>query len=967
MLHIERIGWWAICEERGAPLIVKRVQPLELAEAAVFADLTVGLCLLGWLLPLGALVTASAVAPMAALGVRHRLSTVVAGGVCAAVVSMLIGGVGLAVNSAACAVLGAVIGLAERHHWSRARTLVFAAAVVWPVLAAAALAVLTLFASLRSLLLTQLENTWRGTSNVLDRIGLGGIASTGDGVVGWLVAHWWVAVAAGLLVALEAALFAAHVLTRSTLARLPPITSTTSSAIADGRPVEPVPVRVRDLSYWYPDAPEPALDSVSLDIDPATLVAVEGPNGSGKSTLARVLAGEPPSRGTVERPGAVGLGQPGGAAIVFQRPETQVLGMRVRDDVAWGVPPDRILDIDKELARVGLDGFADRDTGTLSGGELQRLAVAAALARRPALLISDETTAMIDEHGREQMVDLLRQLRDDGLAVVHVTHRRQETIAADHVIHLRHGRATDPPTESACASRERPVEAIDCGAQRSIEPLIKLRGVGHVYDGASPWAHRGLHGIDLDIRAGESLLVHGPNGSGKTTLAWVLAGLLSPTEGTATIDGSPLTDNLNRLGLSFQHARLQLERDTVIDDVRAASGVGADEAAAVLADMGLDPRSVGERSVDQLSGGQQRRVALAGLLAANPSVLILDEPFAGLDHAGRSDLIGILRGLQEQGTTLVLVSHDLEDVEGIVDHVVMLEKGRVRTDTRPPDTLEPVESGEKSTSRTRARAELRLFRLLPDTGPLHRTWAGTKLIALAALAAVLSLDPQWPMLAGGVAIVAAALIVGRVPRSAAPRLPRWIWVSLAATFVASVAAGGSPTVRVGSIGIGLGGAAHWLSATVLGVTILAAAALVSWTTPPSDLTAALQRLLRPLARLRLPIDQWTATIGLGLRSLPLLLDELRTLAAARRMRSAHAPQPPRHWRGRISQPMDLLAAASVTAARRAHEFAEAIHARGGAITTQSAPPRLTHRDAAVGAVIVVAVTCSLSLSRLFGG
>ncbi len=943
--------------------MVRRVQPLELAEAAVFADLTVGLCLLGWLLPLGGLVTASAVAPMAALGVRHRLSTVVAGGVCAAVVSMLIGGVGLAANSAGCAVLGGVIGLAERHRWSRARTLVFAAVTVWPILAAAALAVLTLFASTRSLLLVQFQNSWRGTSNVLDRIGLGGAASTGDGIVGWLVEHWWIAVAAGLLIVLEAALFAAHLLTRSTLARLPTIASEASPLTPDGQPAEPVPVRVRDLSYWYPDAPEPALDSVSLDIDPATLVTVEGPNGSGKSTLAWVLAGEPPSEGVVQRPGGVGLGQPGGTAIVFQRPETQVLGMRVRDDVAWGVPPERSVDIDKELARVGLDGFADRDTGTLSGGELQRLAVAAALARGPALLISDETTAMIDAHGREQMVELLRQLRDDGLAVVHVTHRKQETVFADQVIHLRHGRAIEPSPESVCAPPQR--AAIDSSEPGSSELLIRLRGVGHVYDAASPWEHRGVQAIDLDIRAGEILLIHGPNGSGKTTLAWVLAGLLSPTEGTATIDGAPLVDNLDRVGLSFQHARLQLERDTVLDDVRAASGVGADEAAAALVDMGLDPTTFGERSVDQLSGGQQRRVALAGLLAANPSVLVLDEPFAGLDSDGRRDLIGILRGLQEQGTTLVLVSHDLEDVEPIVNHVVTLEKGRVRSDSRPPETVHPVESDARSDRRPRTHAELRLFRVLPDAGPLHRTWAGTKLIALAVLAAALSLDPEWPMLAAGLAIVTAAAVVGGIPRSAAPRLPRWLWLSLAATFLASVAAGGSPTLRVGSLNVGLGGATHWLAATVLGATIIAAAALVSWTTPHSDLAAAVQRLLRPLARLHLPVDQWTATIGLGLRSLPLLLDELRTLAAARRMRAAHATEPVHHWRGRINQPMDLLAAASVTAARRAREFADAIQARGGATATPQAPPRLTHRDAVVGVIISVAVASAFVVSRLF--
>jgi energy-coupling factor transport system ATP-binding protein len=126
--------------------------------------------------------------------------------------------------------------------------------------------------------------------------------------------------------------------------------------------------------------------------------------------------------------------------MVFQRPESQVLGVRVRDDVVWGMANAAGVDVAELLELVGLDGFGDRETSTLSGGELQRLAIAAALARRPALLVSDESTAMLDRTGRRDLTRLLRQLPARGTAVVHVTHHMGEAATADVVVALAGGR-----------------------------------------------------------------------------------------------------------------------------------------------------------------------------------------------------------------------------------------------------------------------------------------------------------------------------------------------------------------------------------------------------------------------------------------------------------------------------------------------------------------------------------------------
>ncbi len=162
-----------------------------------------------------------------------------------------------------------------------------------------------------------------------------------------------------------------------------------------------MPVRLTDVRFRYPKGDRDALGPVTLSVEPGEHVAITGPNGSGKTTLMLMLAGRDPSSGTVERPGSVGLGRPGGTAVIMQHPESQVLGTRVADDVVWGLPPGMSTDVNQLLTEVGLDGLAERDTGGLSGGELQRLAVAAALAREPSLLIADEVTSMVDQDGRD--------------------------------------------------------------------------------------------------------------------------------------------------------------------------------------------------------------------------------------------------------------------------------------------------------------------------------------------------------------------------------------------------------------------------------------------------------------------------------------------------------------------------------------------------------------------------------------
>lgn len=226
----------------------------------------------------------------------------------------------------------------------------------------------------------------------------------------------------------------------------------------------------------------------------------------------------------------------------------------------------------------------------------------------------------------------------------------------------------------------------------------------------------------------------------------------------------------------------------------------------------------------------------------------------------------------------------------------------------------------------RSAADLHFMRYLPGSSVIHRLWAGTKLIAVALFSLAISLNPTWS--AEGILALSlvGVILIGRIPWSVAPRVPVWFLVAVAISGLLTLEAGGPPTLRLGHVALGLGGVGLWALYLAMTVELLLASAVIGWTTPLADLAPALGRLLSPLARLRLPIDEVVVAVALSVRCLPLLIDELRILVAARRARGGPLP---RDLRGVIGEAADLLSAVLATSARRAREMGAAIQARGG--------------------------------------
>lgn len=543
----------------------------------------------------------------------------------------------------------------------------------------------------------------------------------------------------------------------------------------------------------------PVLDGASLDVAPGELVCLVGPNGAGKSTLARALCGTVRlDSGSVLLDGKAATLAELHRAVGFVRqdPESQLVAPVVFDEVAFGpcslgLPEAEIRSrVTKVLAACGLAGFEGRAVSELSGGELQRVALAGVLAMRPGYLALDEVTSQLDASARTDVRAIVRRAVSEGVGVLLVTHDVEEMATADRVALMADGRIAwagtpgeffgdaevvrraglgrVPLGELFCrlardgflfgpsldASRligaieedglaDEAREALGGGhLGEASEPIrgissdtsaLVARDVAVRYEGAAA-----LDGVTVTAAPGRVLLVAGRSGSGKSTLAGVLAGVLETDAGEARLGNSPVRPGM--VGLCQQRAENQLFCDTVLDDVAFGPrnlGATTDEADArareALRSLGVDEVLWG-RSPFALSGGQRRRVALAGVVAMRPGAYVLDEPTNGLDAEGRDQLHAVVRRLAEAGAAAVVISHDVGEWLRVVDDVVLLAAGRVawqgtadelRSDVvpfaaacmRPPLEVAVLERLAGSALAPAASPEFLLARLVPNQVP----------------------------------------------------------------------------------------------------------------------------------------------------------------------------------------------------------------------------------------------------------
>ena len=493
-------------------------------------------------------------------------------------------------------------------------------------------------------------------------------------------------------------------------------------------------LRLDSVSYAYPDADREAISDVSLAVEPGEFCVLAGLSGSGKSTLLRAAAGLVPHFHGGRFAGTVVVGgldtrEHGAAAIgvvagtVLQDPETQVIMTTVRAEIALALEnrgqgsASVARAVEETSLSLGIAHLLDRPTAELSGGELQRVALAAALASRPALILLDEPTSQLDPVAGDELIWQLRRLNQEAdTAVLLIEHRLERCLAAaDRVIALSDGHLVcdrdprgflewsaehepalatpgarmfaiaglrPPPTgvKQARASLRRAglLDATDdVGESLSATPqprrrraLARLRRgqpQAAALELSSVWheVKNGptiLRAVDLRVQAGEAVVLMGRNGAGKSTLLRHAAGLLEPTRGVVRRSG--------RVALLLQNPG-----DYFLNE-RVEQEAGAD----ALRLVGL--AGLGGRNPRDLSGGQRQRLALAIVLGGPEpaAVIALDEPTRGMDTESKRSLAHWLRSRAADGVAVVLATHDAEFAAEFADRGVLLAGGRVIAD-----------------------------------------------------------------------------------------------------------------------------------------------------------------------------------------------------------------------------------------------------------------------------------------------
>jgi energy-coupling factor transport system ATP-binding protein len=476
-------------------------------------------------------------------------------------------------------------------------------------------------------------------------------------------------------------------------------------------------IEVQALGYRYPNASTPALHNISLSIAAGEFVLLAGPSGSGKSTLLRALNGLVPHftggkiSGQVRvhgidpiREGPARMSRVVG--MVFQEPESQFVVDVVEDEIAFamenaGVPREEMRRrIDSVLQQLEITHLRRRAIALLSGGEQQRVAIASALVMQPRVLVLDEPTSQLDDDSAHDVLEAVAKLnREQGLTLVLSEHRLERVQPfAQRVIELEQGRLVEASSLSRHASyvMRDASNLISHEGSRMTDDALRITSL-HAGYGDCPV----LHGVGMEVRAGEVVALMGRNGAGKSTLLKAIVGLIETKHGEIEVAGRSIAspdprtkvfgtrtedrggrdtaDICRDVAYLPQNPNALLFADSVADELaitRRNHGLPAltvDEANTLLAALGM-AQYAGAYPRD-LSVGERQRAALGAVTAAQPKLLLLDEPTRGLDAESKRKLAEVLRGFAAKGAGVLLVTHDRHLIDLCADRVLHLADG----------------------------------------------------------------------------------------------------------------------------------------------------------------------------------------------------------------------------------------------------------------------------------------------------
>ncbi|HTP01470.1 MAG TPA: ABC transporter ATP-binding protein [Anaerolineales bacterium] len=497
-----------------------------------------------------------------------------------------------------------------------------------------------------------------------------------------------------------------------------------------------LPLVLEDISFRYRDRQGAAITHISFEAREGEILLIAGASGCGKTTLIRAVNGLIPRSYKGELSGNVLVFGENTAkwklsqisqsvGTVLQDPERQILGIKVLNEVAFGLEnlglerAEIYERVDEALALLKITNLRDRETYLLSGGEKQKVALAGVLAMRPRILLLDEPLASLDPASAQDSLDMVRSLADQGMTVLMVEHRVEDVlrIRPDRVMFLADGQVRYlgalsglskavnyhevklPAEDVVERAREDPAPpALDIlpgagnGSKPGSEPLVRFEDVGFGYDEAVEV----LHGINLEIKRGDVIAVLGPNGAGKTTFVKHAIGLLKPKQGHVYVNGrdtkeASVAQIAQTLGYVFQSPSHMLFAPTVHEELAfgPTNLKHPREEVEEEVKQALKIVNLSDKENDAplaLSFGQQKRVSIAAILAMQSHILVMDEPTAGQDYQNYMNFMDAI--LQLPGfEAIVFITHDVDLAVIYANRVLMIADGRLIADGRPEQVL----------------------------------------------------------------------------------------------------------------------------------------------------------------------------------------------------------------------------------------------------------------------------------------
>ena len=712
-----------------------------------------------------------------------------------------------------------------------------------------------------------------------------------------------------------------------------------------------VAVSIKHLCFSFENAPEPAVQDVSFEMEFGSYTAIAGVNGSGKSTTARIIAGLlQPSGGTVKIASGLKTG------FVFQSPKDQLICGVIARDTAFGpqcqsIPASEIeLRTIESLKATGMLDYAMHKSMFLSLGQTQKAALSGILAINPDILILDESVSMLDPKSREEIFTFLDMLHKKKRTILHITHDSDAISRAKDIIVMNGGKIIWKGNSSSFFADKTgsvyrsvfgtPLENRSCFQKKtqkspSTEILLKAEDLSFSYG-----THKILKNVSFSLKRGTLTALTGASGSGKTTLLEILAGLKKQDSGTVRSADKPL--------LCQQNSDAALFEAFAADDVAFGpknSGIKGKEllecVKTAMNRVNLPFEEFASKQTNCLSGGQKRRLSVAGIIAMKGDILLFDEPSAGLDGAAKYTVMHLLRSLAESGKTVLFTTHHYDEAQ-FADTSITLEKASLIAPDFSPEE-ENKADGQK-TVLTEQKPSAGIFspeyfsRLLDSLSENH---AEQK--KLQKLPAVIKYILFIALFAFSVAVQPVSLCAALLPvtilyalcsccpskklfRSLIKILPFLLFFCIIQMIFAPASADDTVFLPYKYFFVTAGKLWQCLKIILHTECALCCICAFSSSATENDILKGFSDLLAPLRLLKLPVKYPVILMEIIFRFIPLLLDEAISIIKIQLVRGGLKDE--KGFFGKIRAIIPLIVPLIIQTVRRAEILADAMTVRG---------------------------------------